>query len=149
MNYVSTSSTSDQSRKVVTAFREAQDRGDLVEASSYLAEDFTFESPMMKFERSRDYLASYESFRYWIAGLDMISGLYGDGEATLVYDLHTATPAGSQRTAEHFRLAENKISAIVVIFDATKWQPIMDAVGYPPGARKIHGPEAIVPRAGK
>ena len=143
MNNVAISATSDQSREVVTAFRGAQDRGDLVEASSYLAEDFTFESPMMKFERYQDYLASYESFRYRIAGLDMISGLYGDGEATLVYDLHTGMPVGTQRTAEHFRLAENKISAIVVIFDATRWQPIMDAVGYPPAARKLEGPEAI------
>ncbi len=54
----------------------------------------------------------------------MISELYGESEATLVYDVHTATPAGTQRTAEHFRLGDGKITSIMLIFDATPWQPM-------------------------
>ena len=46
----------------------------------------------------------------------MISELYGEGEATLLYDLRTSTPAGTQRTAEHFRLAAGKIASIILLF---------------------------------
>ncbi|WP_225439968.1 hypothetical protein [Amycolatopsis eburnea] len=34
---------------------------------------------------------------------------------------------GVQRTAEHFRLRDGKIEAITLIFDATRWHPIMAA----------------------
>jgi hypothetical protein len=37
-----------------------------------------------------------------VTGVDMLSELYGESEATLVYDVHTATPVGTQRTAEPF-----------------------------------------------
>ena len=60
-----------------------------------------------------------------VTGVDMISELYGEGEATLVYDVHTATPVGTQRTAEHFRLRDGGIASIRLIFDATAWRPIM------------------------
>ncbi|WP_211370224.1 hypothetical protein [Nonomuraea turkmeniaca] len=63
-----------------------------------------------------------------MTGLDLISELYGDAEATLVYDVHTATPAGTQRTAEHFRLRGGKISEILLIFDAAPWQPMASVI---------------------
>jgi hypothetical protein len=41
--------------------------------------------------------------------------------------VHTATPVGVQRTAEHFRVRDGKIESITLIFDATPWHPIMAA----------------------
>ncbi|MER7502807.1 hypothetical protein AB0L05_06190 [Nonomuraea pusilla] len=61
--------------------------------------------------------------------MDLISGLYGEPEATLVYDVHTATPAGTQRTAEHFRLTDGRITSIMLIFDSAPWQPMASAIG--------------------
>jgi hypothetical protein len=45
-------------------------------------------------------------------------------------DLHLlpsgpATPVGTQRTAEHFRLEDGRIASITPIFDATWWRPMM------------------------
>jgi hypothetical protein len=54
---------------------------------------------------------------------DLISELYGEGEATLLYDLHAPIPGKTQRTAEHFRLAGGKIASILLIFDASPWRP--------------------------
>lgn len=59
----------------------------------------------------------------------MISELYGETEATLVYDVQTATTVGTQRTAEYFRLREGRIAAILLIFDATDWRPLMAMLG--------------------
>jgi len=114
--------TDTQTRRVVSAYHAARTAGDLEAASVYLAPTFTFQSPMMGFDSPVTYLARHRAFHPLVTGLDMISELYGEGEATLVYDLHMATPAGTQRTAEHFRVTAGKISSILMIFDASPWR---------------------------
>lgn len=82
---------------------------------------------MMAFDTSQQHVAALIRFVPLITRVDWISDLYGDGEATLVYDLHTSLPAGIQRSAEHFRLRDGRISAITIIFDATPWHHIIEA----------------------
>ena len=114
--------TDTQTRRVVGAFHAARTAGDLEAAAAYLAPTFTFRSPMMGFDDPAEYLARHGAIQHLVTRLDMISELYGEGEATLVYDMHTATPAGTQRTAEHFKLTASKISSILMIFDASTWR---------------------------
>jgi hypothetical protein len=45
---------------------------------------------------------------------------------------YTATPAGTQRTAEHFRLTGAGITSIMLIFDGTPWQPMLAMMGQAP-----------------
>jgi hypothetical protein len=80
-----------------------------------------------------------------ITGIDMISELYSDGEATLVYDLQTSLPGGTavQRCAEHFRGAGDRISSIIIIFDATLWRPIIQA------AADLRGPLVVAGEGGQ
>jgi hypothetical protein len=111
-----------QTRRVVSAFHAARTAGDLEAAAAHLAPAFTFRSPLMGIDDPADYLARHDAIQHMVIGLDMISELYGEGEATLVYDMRTATPAGTQRTAEHFKLTTGKISSILVIFDASPWR---------------------------
>jgi hypothetical protein len=87
---------------------------------------FTFESPMMRFDNRAAYLDSHRSFQTLVTGMTMISELYGPEEATLLYDLETATPAGVQRTAEHFRVADGRVASIVLLFDSAPWRPIFE-----------------------
>ena len=63
-----------------------------------------------------------------MTGVELRSELFGADEATLVYDVHTATPVGTQRTAEHFRLTNGLITEITLIFDATPWQALRPAL---------------------
>jgi hypothetical protein len=114
--------TDTHTRRVVSAFRAARTAGDLATAAAHLAPAFTFQSPIMGIDDPALYLASDGAMRSLVTGIDMISALYGEGEATLVYDLHTATPAGTQRTAEHFELTDGRISSILMIFDASPWR---------------------------
>jgi hypothetical protein len=116
-------------RPVVSAFLEARAAGDLERAATHLAASFNFQSPLMRFDDPALYLHSHRDFQRLVTGLDLISELYGEGEATLVFDLHTATPAGTQRTAEHLSLMGGKIASILLIFDASPWRPMLAALG--------------------
>jgi hypothetical protein len=126
--------TATQTSRIVRAFHDARTSGDYATAATHLAPAFSFQSPMLGFDDPTDYLASHAQFQQHVTGLDMISDLYGDDQATLIYDLHTATPAGTQRTAEHFELGDGKIASILLIFDASEWRPLLVAAGVLPGA---------------
>ena len=120
--------TETQTRQVVRAFHAARTVGDVEVTRAQLASTFTFRSPLMSLDDPDAYPASHTGFQQVVTGLDMISELYGDGEATIVYDLHTATPAGTQHTAEHFTLTDGRISSVLIIFDASPWRPMLTSL---------------------
>jgi hypothetical protein len=124
--------TATQTRRIVRAFDDARSRGDFATAATLLAPAFAFQSPMLRFEDPPDYLASHALFQQVVTGRDMISQTYGEDEATFIFDLHTATPVGTQRTAEHFRLLDGRIASILLIFDASEWRPLLAAIGEVP-----------------
>jgi hypothetical protein len=112
-------------REVVRGYHDARFRGDVAGAVARCAESsFSFRSPFVSSSDPAGHLAGLEGFLGVVTEVEMISELYGESEATLVYDVHTATPAGVQRTAEHFRLTGGKIGTIMLIFDAAPWQPM-------------------------
>jgi len=116
-------------RATVHAYHQARFRGDIPAAAQTLSEPFRFESPLLTSESAHQHLGGLESFLGIVTGVDLVSELYGESEATLVYDVHTSIPAvGTQRTAEHFHLTDGRIDAIRLIFDATPWHAVMQAV---------------------
>ncbi|WP_433433320.1 hypothetical protein [Nonomuraea sp. CA-141351] len=115
-------------REVVRAYHDARFRGDVAAAAALIGEPFSFRSPFITSADPAGHLAGLEGLLRVVTEVEMISELYGESEATLVYDVHTATPAGIQRTAEHFRLHDGKIATIMLIFDATPWQPMAAAI---------------------
>jgi hypothetical protein len=118
-----------RTRQTVQAYHQARFGGDVATAAAQLAGTFTFQSPLIRSDDATGHLAGLPGFLQVVTGIDMISELYGESEATLVYDVHTATPVGTQRTAEHFRLRDDRIESIALIFDATRWHSIMAAAG--------------------
>jgi hypothetical protein len=115
-------------REVVLGYHEARFKADVPAAAALLGEPFRFSSPFITSSDPAGHLAGLKTFVRVVTGVDLISELYGESEATLIYDVHTATPAGSQRTAEHFRLDGGKISEIIMIFDAAPWQPMASVI---------------------
>ncbi|MEV8634236.1 hypothetical protein AB0395_21535 [Streptosporangium sp. NPDC051023] len=112
----------EQTRRAVHGYHEARFRGDVSAAAAHLGEPFRFQSPFIDSDDRTGHLATLPGFVSIVTGVELISELYGESEATLVYDVHTATPAGTQRTAEHFRLDGSKIISIMLVFDASPWQ---------------------------
>ncbi|MBH0777803.1 nuclear transport factor 2-like protein [Nocardia bovistercoris] len=116
-------------RPTVRAYHDAKFRGDVPAAAAHIGEVFTFSSPFVTSDSPTGHLAGLEGLLGIVTRVDLISELYADTEATLIYDIHTDSPVGIQRTAEHFRLEGGCIVAITIIFDATPWHAIMAAAG--------------------
>lgn len=114
----------EQTRRTVRGYHEARFRGEVSAAAAHLGEPFRFQSPFITSDDRTGHLATLPGFVSIVTGVELISELYGEAEATLVYDVHTATPVGTQRTAEHFRLDGDKIASIILVFDASPWQPM-------------------------
>lgn len=107
----------------VRAYHEARFQGDATAAAKHLGSPFSFQSPFIASADTTGHLATLPGFVSIVTGVELISELYGESEATLVYDVHT-TVAGTQRTAEHFRLEHGKIVSILLIFDSAPRQPL-------------------------
>ncbi len=125
-----TTATATQTREMVRAYHEAWTGEDVTSAGDYIAEEFITRAPVGSYDSRAEYLAGLANFRHrFVTGVDLISELYGNGEATLLYDVHTNTPAGTIRTAEHFKVSDGKISSTILVFDATKWRAMMASQG--------------------
>jgi hypothetical protein len=133
-----------QTHEVVRAYHDAYCRGDVPAAGAQLADSFSFSSPIMAFDSPRQHVAALFRFVPFITRVELISELYGEGEATLIYDLHTSLPAGVQPSAEHFRVTDGRISSINIIFDATLWRPIIEGAAVIRGPLEVAKPDRIV-----
>ncbi|MFC8509869.1 nuclear transport factor 2 family protein [Streptomyces sp. NPDC057411] len=119
-------------RDTVKAYYDARFAGDVAAAAALIGQDFVFRSPFITSDSPEGHLDGLEGLLGVVSHVDLISELYGEDDATLVYDIHTVPAVGiTQRTAEHFRLrdGDGRISAITLIFDSAPWQAIMAAAG--------------------
>ncbi|WP_433733782.1 nuclear transport factor 2 family protein [Nocardia sp. CA-129566] len=112
-------------QQAVQTYHRARFQGDIHTAAQQLADEFRFRSPFIESDSPTGHLAGIEQLAQIIDRIDMISELYSDTDAVLIYDLHTKSPVGVQHTAEHFRLHDGRITAINLIFDAAPWKAIM------------------------
>ncbi|MDG6107777.1 hypothetical protein Daura_15560 [Dactylosporangium aurantiacum] len=128
---------------VVRGYHEARFRGDVAAAVALTATPFQFSSPMLQSDDPTGHLAGLPAFLSIVTGVRLLSELYGPDEATLVYDVHTASPVGTQRTAEHFRLTGGLITSITLIFDATPWQALRSAVVAGQAVRSVAGQHGV------
>ncbi|MFC8452072.1 hypothetical protein [Kitasatospora sp. NPDC057223] len=117
-------------RRTVRAYHEARFRGDLTTAAAQIGESFSFRSPFITSDSPTGHLDGLDGLLGIVTGVELVSELYGETEATLVYDVHTAPAVGiTQHTAEHFRLRDGRIASISLVFDSAPWQAIMSAAG--------------------
>jgi len=112
-------------RDTVRAYYEAWTKGDMSQARSYLADDLDFQGPIDTFTSADEFMPELAGFGGMLAQADLLEELYGADEAALLYDCVTASPAGTIRTAEFFRLRDGKIAHIRLVFDATELRKIM------------------------
>jgi ketosteroid isomerase-like protein len=115
-------STSIESKHIVRGYYDAWTAGDVDAAVAHLAQGFTsWGSGNMHSPSAAAFTDSLRHFRQGVARVDLISELYGDDEATLVYDVHVQD-VGAVRTAEHFRLSGGRIASNILIFDEWPYQ---------------------------
>jgi hypothetical protein len=119
-----------QTRDTVRAYHAAWTGPDVARAGDFIAEEFQTRAPVGSYDTRATYLAGLANFRNrFVTRVDLLSELYGQDEATLLYDVHTTTPAGTLRTAEHFKLVGGKIASTILVFDATEWKAMLASQG--------------------
>jgi hypothetical protein len=119
-----------QTRDTVRAYHAAWTGANVARAGDFIAEEFQTRAPVGSYDTRATYLAGLANFRNrFVTGVDLLSELYGQDEAMLLYDVHTNTPAGTLRTAEHFRLVGGKIASTILVFDATEWKAMLARQG--------------------
>ncbi|MFJ5234193.1 hypothetical protein ACIQBJ_30350 [Kitasatospora sp. NPDC088391] len=124
----------------VRVYHEARFRGDVDTAAAQTGPGFAFRSPFVRSDSPTGHLDGLDGLLRIVTSVDLISEFYAEDRATLVYDVHTASPVGTQHTAEHFRLRDGRITGIDLIFDATPWHALMAAAG-PAATRRPAEPE--------
>jgi hypothetical protein len=112
-------------KEVVTRYHQAWTNGDMKSARGYLADDLDFQGSIDRFNRADDFIAALTGFQNMLRGVTLIQSFFSQTGAALLYDCDTMSPAGVIRTAEFFTVAEGKITAIRLVFDATELRKLM------------------------
>lgn len=103
-------------RPIVRGYYDAWSRGDIATVHQYFADQVDFTGALRHGKTAAEYLDALATFSKLITGENrLISELYGEHEATLIYEAQTV--AGPIRIAEHLRLIDDKITGVLLILD--------------------------------
>jgi hypothetical protein len=112
-------------QQIVTRYHNAWTGGDMKTARLCLADDLDFKGSIETFHRADDFIVALANFKKMLRNVSLIQSFFSEGGAALLYDCDTMTPAGVIRTAEFFTVADGRIKAIRLIFDATELRKLM------------------------
>ncbi len=121
--------TTADSRSVVASFFKAWTTGDFDTARSLLHDDVSFSGPIDSFSDADSYLGALRGLSQIVQAAHQQKVFADDNDVCVIYDLVTATPAGTAPTAEWYRLRDGKISAVRVYFDARPFAPMFEHQG--------------------
>lgn len=101
---------------VVRAYHDAWTRKDFVTARALLASPLAVEVPVNDYPTAESFAAALEGFGSTVTRVELLAAMTDGDEAMLLYDL-AARPVGTLRVAEHFTVADGKITRIRQIHD--------------------------------
>lgn len=119
MNERTDSGRRDSSRsalEVARDYHQAWTRGDLDTAATCVAADLTTDVPLATYADATDFLAGLTRFVQLVDNVELLAELGGSDEAILLYDVHM-DPLGTLRVAEHFTVANDRITHIRHVHD--------------------------------
>jgi hypothetical protein len=112
-------------KQVVSGYHQAWTKGEMEKARTFLADALDFQGSIDRFQRADEFMGALNMFQKMLRKVDLIQSLFSEGEAALLYDCDTMTPAGVIRTAEFFTVKGGKITSIRLVFDATELRKLM------------------------
>lgn len=101
---------------VIRAYHDAWTSKNFSAATALLANGLTVEVPVNEYPTAESFAAALEGFGSMVTDVDLLAAISEGDEAMLLYDL-TAGPVGTLRVAEHFTVADGKITRIRQIHD--------------------------------
>ena len=118
-----TSSSSPSPRDVVERYQAAWKGKDLDAARAQLHDDLSFQGPLDTFDNADDLIAALRRLAPVVKDVQRRKQFVDGQDVCEIYDLVTATPAGTAAVAEWYRVRGDKIAAIRVFFDARPFAP--------------------------
>ena len=112
-----------QPRAIVDQFYAAWRRKDFVAVRRLLHDNLAFHGPFDTFDNADDYIAAITQLSAIVTDLETQYVFVDGSEVCTIYNLVTATPAGSAPVAEWDTIVDGKISAIRAIFDSRPFAP--------------------------
>ena len=112
--------------RVAGGFFDAWTSKDFERAGSLLHDDVSFEGPIDSFSDAESYLASLQQLSGIVTGAEKHKVFVDGDDVCVIYDLKTA-PVPSSRTCEWYRVREDKIASVSVVFDARPFAPLFEA----------------------
>ena len=108
--------TADATLEVVRGYHRAWTSKDFDQAGRYLARDLITEVPINTYNGREQFLDALTGFRRLVSSVDLVAEFSQGDEAMLLYDI-VAEPIGTIRIAEHFTVADDRITRIRQIHD--------------------------------
>ncbi len=110
-------------REIVDRYYAAWTNKDFATARSLLHDDLSFHGPIDTFDNADDYIAAITRLASIVTGVKRQKVFVDGQDVCEIYDLITATPAGTAPVAEWHTVKDGKIAAIRVYFDARPFAP--------------------------
>ena len=103
-------------RKIVEGYSNAWTTGDLNTARTFLADNLEFRGSIDNYDDADSLISSIGVFLHILKSVNVISAFYDAGEAILMYDCVTESPAGTIRTVEYFKVEDKRRSKSKITF---------------------------------
>ncbi|MBV9898637.1 MAG: nuclear transport factor 2 family protein [Chloroflexi bacterium] len=92
---------------------------------SILAPDLVFEGPLAGHRVGADgFIRGVENVSKALKAFRLIQRLDNGNEVSVLYDCDLTRPPGTHRFAEFFRIENDRIQAINLLYDGTEWRKL-------------------------
>jgi hypothetical protein len=108
--------TADATLRVVRGYHRAWTSKNFDQVGRFLARDLVTEVPLNTYDGREQFLAALTGFGRFVTSVDLLAEFSHGDEAMLLYDIVTG-PVGTIRIAEHFTIADHRITRIRQIHD--------------------------------
>jgi SnoaL-like domain len=112
-------------KEIVDAYQAAMDKGDVVAARKFLADDLKFQGPLDTFDKPEPYLNALKQLAPVLERVE-VKKVFGDGDEVARFrDLHFRPPLPTTFVGEWFVVRGEKIASIRIAFDARPFAATM------------------------
>ncbi len=120
---------SNDPKAIADKFFKAWTTGDFDTARFLLHDDVSFRGPIDAFNNADAYIGALRGLSQIVKAAEEQKVFVDGNDVCVIYDLVTATPAGTAPTAEWYHLRNGKISSVRVFFDARPFAPMFEQQG--------------------
>lgn len=114
-------------KEVVMAYQNALGKQDYKAARIYMSDEpFSFRGPLASHDKPEGLLKDLEQLHHIVKEVEMRKIFVDGNDVCLLYDLTTTAPAVKSFTCDWYRVDNEKITSIRVVFDARPYAAMFE-----------------------